>query len=313
MNQLEEKEFVRVATMYYEEGMTQAEIARKIGVSRSLISKILLDAKKAGIVEIIINSKNAYTVNLERKLEIKYNLKRAIVIDTSEVENNEVSKTISREAALYLKEISKHVNSIGISWGESLRGLVNHYPYTNQSNLTVFPLIGGMGDDYIDIHSNQLCFDLARKMRAKAKYLYAPALVSNEQIKKDLQENPTIHAVFEESKKVDIALVGISSSFKESTMVRIGYLNQNDLKEIEENNVIGDINSRFFDQSGKEVDCTINHHVLGINLKEIQSIPTVMTIAYGEEKFNAIQVAVNNKLINVLVTTDTIATRLLEC
>lgn len=72
-----------------------------------------------------------------------------------------------------------------------------------QSNLTVFPLIGGMGDDYIDIHSNQLCFDLARKMRAKAKYLYAPALVSNEQIKKDLQENPTIHAVFEESKKVD--------------------------------------------------------------------------------------------------------------
>lgn len=135
MNQLEEKEFVRVATMYFEEGMTQAEISRKLGVSRSLISKILLDAKKAGIVEIIINSKNAYTVNLERKLEIKYNLKRVIVIDTSEVENNEISKTISREAALYLKELSKNANSIGISWGESLRGLVNHYPYTNQSNL----------------------------------------------------------------------------------------------------------------------------------------------------------------------------------
>lgn len=106
--------------------------------------------------------------------------------------------------------------------------------------------------------------------------------------------------------------MGISSPFKESTMVRIGYLNQNDLKEVQENNVIGDINSRFFDKSGEEVDCTINHNVLGLNLKELQTIPTVMTIAYGEEKFNAIQVAVNNKLINVLVTTDTIATRLLE-
>lgn len=312
MDQLEEKEFVRVATMYYEEGMTQAEIARKMGVSRSLISKILLDAKKAGIVEIFINSKNAYTVNLERKLEIKYDLKRVIIVDTSEVENHEINKTISREAALYLKEISKNAISIGISWGESLRGLVNHYPYSNQSNITVFPLIGGMGDDYIDIHSNQLCFDLARKMRAKAKYLYAPALVSNERIKQELKNNPTIHAVFEESKAVDIALVGISSPFKESTMVKIGYLNQADLNEIEENHVIGDINSRFFDKDGEEVDCTINHNVLGISLKEIQSIPTVMTIAYGDEKFNAIQVAVNKKLINVLVTTDTIATKLLN-
>lgn len=312
MDQLEEKEFVRVATMYYEEGMTQAEIAKKVGVSRSLISKILLDAKKAGIVEIFINSKNVYTINLERKLEIKYDLKRVIVVDTSEIENNEVKKTISREAALYLKEISKNVSSIGISWGESLRGLVNHYPYTNQSNITVFPLIGGMGDDYIDIHSNQLCFDLARKMRAKAKYLYAPALVSNERIKKELENNPTIHAVFEESKSVDIALVGLSSPFKDSTMVKIGYLNQEDLDELTDKNVVGDINSRFFDNSGKEADCSINHNVLGINLNEIESIPTVMTIAYGDEKFDAIKVALNKKLINVLVTTDTIANKLLE-
>ncbi|MFK4567483.1 sugar-binding transcriptional regulator [Enterococcus sp. UD-01] len=312
MDQLEEKEFVRVATMYYEEGMTQAEIAKKIGVSRSLISKILLDAKKSGIVEIFINSKSAYTVNLERKLERKYDLKRVIIVDTSEVENNEISKTISREAALYLKEISKNTSSIGISWGESLRGLVSHYPYTNQSDITVFPLIGGMGDDYIDIHSNQLCYDLARKMRAKAKYLYAPALVSNERIKKELKDNPTIHAVFEESKTVDIALVGISSPFKESTMVKIGYLNQDDLSEIKANHVIGDINSRFFDATGEEADCMINRNVLGINLKEIQQIPTVMTIAYGDEKFNAIQVAVTKKLINVLITTDTIAMKLLE-
>ena len=69
MEKLNEKEIVKIASMYYEEGLTQAEIARQRGVSRSLISKILMDAKNEGIVEVIINSENAYTTGLERKLE----------------------------------------------------------------------------------------------------------------------------------------------------------------------------------------------------------------------------------------------------
>ena len=41
-------------------------------------------------------------------------------------------------------------------------------------------------------------------MRGKAKYLYAPALVSNPRIKEDLFENPTIYSVIEEGRVVDI-------------------------------------------------------------------------------------------------------------
>lgn len=311
MDQFEEKDFVRIATMYYEEGMTQAEIAKKIGVSRSLISKMLLDAKDAGIVEVFINSKSAFTVDLERQLEKRFDLQRAIVIDTLEQEASEIDKMASRAAALYLQKISKNIKNIGISWGESLRGLVDHYPYTNQSDVTVFPLIGGMGDDHVDIHSNQLCYDLARKMRGKSKYLYAPALVSNKRIKEELSKNTTIHAVFEESKLVDIALVGISSPFEDSTMVKIGYIDESDIKELSDNNVVGDINSRFFDVEGKEAKCTINQNVMGINLKEISKIETVMAIAYGERKYAAIEVALKHHLVNVIVTTDKIATKLL--
>ncbi|MFU1881212.1 sigma factor-like helix-turn-helix DNA-binding protein, partial [Enterococcus faecium] len=52
MDRADEKELVKIASMYYEEGMTQAEIAKIIGVSRSLVSKNLIDAKEAGLVEI---------------------------------------------------------------------------------------------------------------------------------------------------------------------------------------------------------------------------------------------------------------------
>ncbi|GMA73351.1 hypothetical protein GCM10025885_24000 [Tetragenococcus osmophilus] len=117
MNQSEEKELVRVSSMYYEEGMTQAEIARNMGVSRSLISKMLIDAKEAGVVEIFINSKSSYSIRLERELELQYDLKRVLVVDTLDLEANEVKKMAAREAALWLQKMIKGNKKLGISWG----------------------------------------------------------------------------------------------------------------------------------------------------------------------------------------------------
>ncbi|EEI59059.1 putative sugar-binding domain protein [Enterococcus faecium TX1330] len=311
MDRADEKELVKIASMYYEEGMTQAEIAKIIGVSRSLVSKNLIDAKEAGLVEIFINSKSVYSVELERKLEQKFNLKSAIVVDTMDLAGSEVDKMIGRQAALYLQKASKKATKIGMSWGKSLRKLVDNYPFTNQPDVTVYPLIGGMGDDYVDIHSNQLSYDLARKMRGKAKYLYAPALVSNPRIKEDLFENPTIYSVIEEGRVVDIALVGVASPFEKSTMAEIGYIKEQDISELKKSGIKGDINSRFFDENGKEADCQLNKSVIGVNLEDIKKIPTVIGIAYGIEKVESIKLALEHQLINVIVTTDKVVHELL--
>ncbi|WP_284250704.1 sugar-binding domain-containing protein, partial [Tetragenococcus osmophilus] len=157
-----------------------------------------------------------------------------------------------------------------------------------------------------------LCYDLARKLRGKTRYLYAPALISNTNLRKELANNPTIYNVMEESKSVDIALVGISDPRNNSTMEKIGYINQKDIVDLEKNKVVGDINSRFFDKNGEEADIDINQHVMGISLEDIKKIPTVMSIAFENSKIDAVEVAVKHKLFNVLVTTDEIAKRLLE-
>lgn len=312
MGQFEEKELVKVASMYHEEGMTQAAIARRMGVSRSLISKILLDAKKNGIVEVFIRSISAYTVDLERKLEKKYNLHNAIVVDTFDINEYEIEKRVSQAAANYVSKISKDMTNIGISWGKSLRSLVDHYTYTNRSDMTVYPLIGGMGDDSVDIHSNQLSYDLARRIRGKAKYLYSPALVSNCRIKEELISNDVINNVIEEGKMVELALVGISTPYEKSTMLSIGYINQNDIDEFKKLDVVGDINSLFFDKSGQEVNHRINQHVIGLELADLAKIPYVMTIAYDDSKVDAINVALENELINIIAITDSIAEKILN-
>lgn len=311
MEKMGENDIVKIATMYYEEGMTQSEIAREKGVSRSFISKMIVEAKRDGIVEIVINSSSVYTAKLERQIEKKFNLKNAIIVDTLDINKAEVKKMVSQQAALYLKKILPSNKTIGISWGNSLRGLVDHFPYTNHQSATVLPLIGGLSDDYFEIQSNQLSYDLARKMRGKAKYLYSPALVSNQLIREELSNNNAIQSILEEGKTVDLALIGISSLDQESNMRKIGFLSEEDTADLKSHNAVGVINSRFFDQEGKEVDSEINKNVIGLNLEDLRKIPAIMTVVYGDQKVEAIRAALESDLLNTIVTTDTIAEGLL--
>ena len=45
---------VKVAKLYFEVGMSQAEIAQELDISRSYVSRLLTDAKEQGIVSIAV-------------------------------------------------------------------------------------------------------------------------------------------------------------------------------------------------------------------------------------------------------------------
>lgn len=53
---------VNVARLYYEQNMTQNEIAKELGISRPLVSILLTEAKACGIVTISINRVEALRV-----------------------------------------------------------------------------------------------------------------------------------------------------------------------------------------------------------------------------------------------------------
>lgn len=307
-----DQELVKIATMYYEEGLTQAEIARQRGVSRSLIAKYLNDAKQAGIVHIHISSESVHSVRLARQLENKYHLTNAIIIDTFELKAEEIQKIVSQHAAQYLLDNLNNFKHVGVSWGRTLRRVVDALPYTDIDHLAITPLIGGLSDQYFDIQSNQLCYDLARKTRGKASYLYAPALLDNPLLYEELINNSAIQSTLKAGKEVDLALVGISSLHQESNMIRIGYINQDDIKRLEKKKAIGVINSMFFDENGEAVDDTINQSVIGLNLEALKKIPEVMAVVSGDQKARAVHSALKARMISMLVTTDTMAEKMLE-
>ncbi|MEX1524531.1 sugar-binding transcriptional regulator [Enterococcus sp. C63] len=312
MSKSEERNMVKVATLYYKEGLTQAQIAKKMGVSRSLISKWLIDARKAGFIEFFINSENIYAIELETELEKKFALSFVKVVDKTNLSYPEIEKMVGQIAAISLKDKIAAAKTIGISWGKSIKSLVTQFPFENYPDTTFIPLIGGMGYDHFDIHSNQLCHEFARKTRGSSKYLYTPALVSNEIIRQEFEGNIYIDKILSEAKKVELALVGISSPDHFNTMEEIGYTNKKEMAQLRGIGAVGDINSRFYDKDGQEVNHPINKHVVGLSLEELKAIPETIAIAYDDAKWQGIYYACKNQLIDSIITTDTIADHLIH-
>ncbi|MFD1449080.1 sugar-binding transcriptional regulator [Oceanobacillus profundus] len=297
----ERRLMVKLAKLYYFEGWTQAQIAKRQNVSRPVISKLLNNAKKEGIVEIYIKDETVLTVELEDQLEKKYGLEEVVVVSASNFSHEKLKQQLGKTASSYLSKHLEGVRNLGISWGTSLLSLVEEYPYERRNNLNIVPIIGGMGNDFVHLHSNQLAFQLAQKMNASCSYLYAPAMVETNELKNNLIRIKEIAHVLEKGRNVEMALVGIGSPFKESTLEKMGYLQGNDLKTLREAGAVGNIGSSFFNALGEEIDHPLNDHFIGLNIKEIRNIPKVIGIVEGVHKLESIDATLKGGHLNVLI------------
>lgn len=305
----ERKEIVNIAIYYYYKEMTQDQIAKKLNISRPVVSRSLQKAKEMGIINFYIKDESFPIVKMQSDLEDKFNLKKAIIAPSYHLTETEIFYSVVQHAIQYLRNELKKVHNVGISWGNTLSTLASQFPYEKNEHLTLVPLIGGMSNTHIEIHSNQICYDLMKKFQCKSNFLYAPALAQTSMIREIFYQNDILEA----GRNVDMAILGISNPYGVNRLMRkIGYTTNQDIKEFESLGVVGDINSRFFNQDGVEVDCRINRHVIGINLNEIKNIPHVVLIASGMEKKEAVFSAVKAGYAHTLIIDEGVAQYLLN-
>lgn len=302
----------KISTLYYFEGWTQAKIAKKYNVSRPVISKVLQRAKEEGIIEIYIKDENIHNIELERQLEKKFDLQEAIVVSSQNLSDEMLKKTVGVASASYVKNVIDDYPRIGISWGTTIASLVEEFPYINKEDAYIVPLVGGMGTKGVQIHVNQLVYEFAKKINASCTYLYAPAMVETCELRNRLIKSEDIKTVLEEGAKVDMAIVGIGTPYVNSTMKDIGYLTDKEIDLLREYNVVGDIGSKFFDVDGNCDLNPLNKRVIGIELEQLRKIKTVVGIAYGAYKSESIYAALKNKYLDVIITDDVAATKILE-
>lgn len=303
---------VKICKLYYYESWTQERLAEKFGISRPIISKMIQKAREVGVVEIIVHDDPQQTSELEKEIELAYNLKQVLVVPTRDLNKELVTSAVGKAAALFVQKLIKNGDRIGVSWGNTLYHMVREFPLDKKDKVKIIPLVGGMGNERTEVHSNQIAFELSKKLAGKCESLYAPSAVETKQLRDQISQLPNIAHVLEEGGQVDLALVGIGNPYSMSTMERYGYLNETVLRELKELDTVADINSRFINREGQIVGHPINHKVIGVGLEQLKLVGNVVGLAFGLHKIESIKAALKGGYIQMLVTDEATAYKIME-
>src|ERR1700719_1360948 len=171
----------KVARLYYEERLTQAEIAGKLGISQVAVSRLLKKAEEHGIVRTTVISPPGAFAELECLLEQRFGLSQAVIAEAARDAEEAVLNAIGSAAAQLVESSLKSGEVIGISsWSASLLSMVDQmHPIRKLQKCTVVQLLGGIGSPSAEKHANHLATRLARLVNGDARFLPAPGVVGS--------------------------------------------------------------------------------------------------------------------------------------
>ena len=299
---------VQIARLYYDGGLTQQQIAKRLDMTRQRVSRLLVAAREEGIVRISIFDPTPADPHLKEQLLATFGLHDVVLASTEGLEANELRSQLGLVAAEYL--INKFTNGmkVGVGWGRTLYEMVNSISHTRQVSAHIVPIIGGIGDMSPFFQINELARKLAEAISGTFRYIYAPAFTKDTSILKSLSKTQEVEQLQEIWKSLDLAIIGVGHvEFQHlSSMYFADHISPRALAQLETAGAVGDVCGRFINSRGETVSG--GNGVMGISLEQLQAIPEVVAIAGGVEKTRAMLGALRGGFIKTLIT-DTVTAR----
>jgi len=294
----------QVADYYYEHNLKQDEIAKRTGYSRSMVSRLLAEAREKGIVEVHINYPLRRCPDIEDALKQAFNLKIVRVISRDTSGYHQMLRNLGKMSARLVEElVGDGVKKIGVAWGTALWEMTSALRKANYTDTRIFQVIGAAGALDPEIDGPNLARLLSEALGGQYFTIPAPLIVESPATRDALLHDPGIAHIMKEAASLDLALVGIGSMDPEtSSWLRSGSLSRDQLIALTEMGTIGDVCGIIFDQKGNLQDLPIRKRVVGISATDLLNTPLKLGIAGGEMKTLPILGACRAGLVNCLVT-----------
>ena len=299
----EQRLMVKIATLYYSEGMKQSDIAQMLKLSQSFVSRILNRSVKEGVVKIsVVPPANIFPA-LEKAIEQTYGLPQAIVVDVPEnASSSQIKQAIGSAAAHYLETRLRADGLIGISsWSGTIRAMVDALHPFNAACKGVIQLLGGVGANG-NVQATILTQNLAALLNCPSWLLPSQSIEHSVQDRQRLAANPDVAEVLEKFDQVDLAIVGIGDLEPSALLRNSGnYYDEEMLRTLAQRGAVGDICLHYFDAQGEPVLSPEEDPVIGMELAQVRNCPQVVALAGGKEKAHAIRGALRGGYVNVLI------------
>ena len=228
-SQEKQKRMAYIARRYYLEDQKQSDIARELGISRPLVSRILSEARELGVVEITIHDPEAETAGLLERLRQTGAIQGGILVEDGE-DNDATNQLLSKGAVELLQQLG--TRRLGVGWGYLIGQLVTwleKHPQPDSPITDICPLVGNASIPARNYQSNENVRLMAQQLGATPHFLYLPALPESLEEKQLLCSTEIYRRIDQEWQQLDTALVNLGdypSSPDFASLVRYGNLLQ---------------------------------------------------------------------------------------
>jgi len=318
LSQHQDGVLANAAILYYKEGLTQNEIALRLGVSRPTVINYLRMAREQNIVDIRISGASFSVSSLSRELREKFQLKDVYVADftfdgeADSIENKKrVNRYVARVGAMALHDIIQPGETIGVAWGETIQFLAEEVPYRIIEDLTVCQVIGSMTTSLVST-AESCAIRISSHLGADCYTLHAPAILSSSELAQALRKEPVIKDQLERFAMLDRTIFSVGNCDSDTPIVQSAITTAAEFDWYRAQGAVGVLCGQFITQEGEHIDGAMDDRMIGISLAELRDKQSGVLVAGGKAKFDAIRATLNGGYVSHLVTDNHTALMLLD-
>ena len=300
----------RAAWLHFVGGLTQSDVARRLGVPPTRAHRYIARAQADGLVRVFVDVSSAECVALETHLMRTYGLTEChVAMDVPEAGSLPL-RALGTVGADYLMRVvaARQHKVIGIGNGRTLAAAVDAMGRVEGSGLRFVSMLGGLTLSYA-ANPYDVIHRLAEKTGAESYLMPAPLFANSAEDKQVMLAQTGIAATMDLIGEASLIIVGIGD------LGASGEPRPNDrsrdIDNLRGEGALAEILGQFLDAKGRYMETPYDACVMAPALADLRD-RDIVAIAGGTAKAEAVRAALRSGLLTGLIIDEATARILVE-
>jgi DNA-binding transcriptional regulator LsrR (DeoR family) len=301
---------VRAAWLHFVGGLTQAAVAKRLGIASVKAHRLIARAVDAGMVKVSVDGPMADCAALEDALCRAYGLTHAHVAPELGEEPLPLRALGVAGAGFLRRQIEQGQHPvIGLGHGRTLAAAVAALPRFGAGEVRFVSLLGGLTRNYA-ANPHDVMHSLAAKTGAQAFVLPVPFFANSPADRAIVLGQPGVQEIFDMGSGATLKLAGIGTADSGAQLVASGMIDAKEIAQITAIGGVGEMLGHFFDAHGRIIETSLTARLLAVTL-DGPGASRITAIAGGRSKIAAIRAVLHSRRLAGLITDELTAHALL--
>ncbi len=305
---------VRTAWLYHVAGLTQEEVARRVGLHRSRVNRLLAEARERGLVSVTIHHESGRELDAERTIAERFGLDFCLSTPAIGVEGDVATdpaalrmqgliarRAVGTAGANFLRgKLGDGPLKVGVSWGRTLEQVAQQLSGVRNPQALFVSLLGSLTRNSAS-NPFEVVQAFAARTGGEGHFLPVPFIADSAADRDVLLSQRSVAEALTLARSADLFLISAGELTDTAFLRTQSMVSAEELRDIRDRGAVCDTLGRLFDAGGREVRHELSGRTLAVDPEDLRGRRVVL-VAGGLEKTEAIDGLLRAGLVAGLIT-----------